>query len=224
MRRLKSRRAQAVAITALCVFVALGALVTISQAEATGPTPITQCGNDTELRTDVAAGGSYVFQCQGGSAAFNLTTPLIVSSSVTLDATGQQIFISDFNDRAFNVDGGTLTLIGGDCRAAVRASASRGSSAAKTVRAGEAGWRGRRGNGGQHQLRKSRPRIRRGTRAAGFGGFPGKRPGRAGRRYLHHRRCDRELDGDKISGAAREVGGAGGAGVTAARAAPGETS
>jgi hypothetical protein len=85
-------------------------LWTAPGARAAGPTPITDCGNDAGLRAAVAAGGTYAFACSG---SITLSSEIVVSKSVSIDASGQHVEISGFNHRLFDVTTGNLTLTGG---------------------------------------------------------------------------------------------------------------
>lgn len=79
------------AILTVCVLGPLGA-----RALADGSTLITSCDART-LSADVAAGGSYVFQCSG---TITLQQQLVVpnADNVTLDANGQSVTIQGCAD------------------------------------------------------------------------------------------------------------------------------
>jgi hypothetical protein len=81
------------------------------------------------VRSAVTAGGEYVFQCDT-PIALRLHAPLTVNSPVSLDATGHTIFLNNPKGRAFNVDGGSLRLIGMSVRGNLIGSSSGAAGAA----------------------------------------------------------------------------------------------
>ena len=86
------------------------------------PTPITDCSDDKQLQADAAAGGSYVFKCQG---EITLTHVITAAVDLTLASPGPNSLTISGNtaapgcksgtacqDRAFDIRGGTVTLSG----------------------------------------------------------------------------------------------------------------
>jgi hypothetical protein len=74
-------------------------------------TPITSC-TSAQVQSNVARGGSYAFACSG---TIHFSAPLIVSQSVSVDATGQSVTLQwtagiGQSLQAFVVDAGSLTL------------------------------------------------------------------------------------------------------------------
>ncbi len=82
-------------------------------AGAVLPTPITSCTGAT-VQADMQAGGDYVFQCDG---VIGLPYGIVVSSHLSLDATGHSVTLQPVNPGAFisltpfvEVTGGSLSL------------------------------------------------------------------------------------------------------------------
>jgi hypothetical protein len=74
-------------------------------------TPITSC-TSAQVQSNVARGGSYAFACSG---TIHFSAPLVVSQSVSVDATGQSVTLQwtagiGQSLQAFVVDAGSLTL------------------------------------------------------------------------------------------------------------------
>ena len=91
------------------------------------PTPITDCSDDTQLRTDASTGGAYVFECSG---TVQLSNQLVVThdfslsncptpttcQSVTLLGSGSYLSTGNYYSvptfRLFDVEGGTVSISG----------------------------------------------------------------------------------------------------------------
>lgn len=76
------------------------------------PAPIANCDTETALRAAVDSGGEWAFQCSPGNHTIALSDPLEVTSSVSLDATGQSLSITGGDGRVFEVVSGNLELVG----------------------------------------------------------------------------------------------------------------
>src|SRR5580704_5589714 len=81
---------------ALIGLLSLPAIAMIAPAGAATPTPITSC-DATTVSADIAAGGSYVFQCSG---TISVTAGFTVTNTLSLDATGQSVFF-DYTNPVF---------------------------------------------------------------------------------------------------------------------------
>ncbi|MBL8057720.1 MAG: hypothetical protein JNK29_13540, partial [Anaerolineales bacterium] len=82
---------------------------TAAQVEVQGGV-VTNCGNDTQLRTAVATGGSVTFACPVTQTTIFLSGPITVTLPTTVDGGGVIALDGNFSSRIFNVVGGALTL------------------------------------------------------------------------------------------------------------------
>jgi hypothetical protein len=91
------------------VAVVAGAVALALPSSAAAVKPIAEC-TDQAVRSAVAAGGNYVFQCDTPTA-LPISAPLTVTSPVSLDATGHTVFLNNPKGRVFNVKAGSLELV-----------------------------------------------------------------------------------------------------------------
>ncbi len=94
-----------------CVAATLSAALFIPSEAGAVSTPITDCDDETALRAAVDSGGDYAFDCVAGNHNIDLSSPLTVTSSVTLDANGETVRIVNNDGHAFEVVSGELVLV-----------------------------------------------------------------------------------------------------------------